>query len=60
MRVLEMAVGNSESLAAAQDAPRGYIPDSFAFADLMDDCTTMCVLQYSKEINVSCLLYFKT
>jgi len=41
--VLETAVGNSESLGAAQlDALRGHIPDSFA--ELMDDCAKMCGL----------------
>jgi hypothetical protein len=39
--VLETAVGNSESLGAAQlDALRGHIPDSFA--ELMSDCAKAC------------------
>ncbi|KUJ08754.1 RmlC-like cupin, partial [Mollisia scopiformis] len=39
--VLETAVGNSESLGAAQlDALKGHIPD--AFAELMNDCAKMC------------------
>jgi len=44
--VLETAVGNSESLGAAQlDALRGHIPD--AFAEMMSDCATMCKIPTS-------------